>query len=338
MTGPLMKNFIDLVRNSDPTRANDFRGCILETPKARSDRLALHKVEALKLYGKENRAFKVMQEQQKKARAARLAEREKRNAERERLHREAKARAACAGAYMTETKVHCVNKKNIELQSDAYLKSKVKTLEGEVQALSSRNQSLQSGIEAMKLELASIKQINTDLSEKRSTNSALDDNGVKSILTRICLDSQYEPTPEEALQCVTALHGDRLFVLPSGWESAKKAEHFHNGRRLLTLLMRLATSYYEAMVEGGDVQARRVFTVSEYAGKESETIMNSRALMKARTWSYQNREIPMVRHLKIGVSTDTSLSIRVYFEYLPDLKRIVIGWCGEHRPVPGITS
>lgn len=46
----------------------------------------------------------------------------------------------------------------------------------------------------------------------------------------------------------------------------------------------------------------------------------------------------MVRHLKIGVSTDRRLSIRVYFEYLPDLNKIVIGWCGEHRPVPGVTS
>lgn len=84
--------------------------------------------------------------------------------------------------------------------------------------------------------------------------------------------------------------------------------------------------------------ARRVFTSSEYAGRESDTIMQTKSLMRARTWRFQNRDIPMVRHLKIGVSTDTRHSIRVYFEYLSDLNKIVIGWCGEHRPVPGVTS
>lgn len=337
MSDLFLSRFVEQVRENESTKANGYKGNILETPKAKSDRLSQHQVIALKLYFQAKREKEAKEEKQKAALAQRQALKAQKHAEREKLHQQAKAKAACAGAYSKETMKPVVTK-NVAVESTACLKSKIHTLEGEIQALSTRNETLQSGIEAMKLELDSIKQINADLSEKRSTSGALDNNEVKNVLSRICLDNQYEPTPEEALRCVTALHGDRLHVLPSGWDSAKKADHFHNGRRLLTLLMRLATSYYETMLEGGDVQARRVFTVSEYAGKESETIMNSRALMKARTWSYQNREIPMVRHLKIGVSTDTSLSIRVYFEYLPDLKRIVIGWCGEHRPVPGITS
>lgn len=188
----------------------------------------------------------------------------------------------------------------------------------------------------MKLETNSLKQLNSDLSEKRG--NVLDAEAVKGILSRLCLDAQYEPTPEEALQCVTALHGDSVHVLPSAWESARKVDYYGNGRRLLSLLMKLATAYADAMAEGGDVMARRVFTSSEYAGRESETIMQTKSLMRARTWRFQNRDIPMVRHLKIGVSTDRRLSIRVYFEYLPDLNKIVIGWCGEHRPVPGVTS
>ena len=102
--------------------------------------------------------------------------------------------------------------------------------------------------------------------------------------------------------------------------------------------MRLATTYVDAMAEGGDVMARRVFTSSEYASRESYTVMQNKSLMRARTWRFQNRDIPMVRHLKIGVTTDTRHSIRVYFEYISDLNKIVIGWCGEHRPVPGVTS
>ena len=188
----------------------------------------------------------------------------------------------------------------------------------------------------MKLETDSLKQRNSDLSEKRG--NVLDEEAVKGILSKLCLDAQYEPTPEEALQCVAALHGDRVHVLPSAWESARKVNYYGNGRRLLSLLMKLATTYVDAMAEGGDVMARRVFTASEYAGRESYTIMQNRSLMRARTWRFQNRDIPMVRHLKIGVSTDTRHSIRVYFEFLSDLNKIVIGWCGEHRPVPGVTS
>lgn len=172
----------------------------------------------------------------------------------------------------------------------------------------------------------------------RRGGNVLDEEAVKGILSRLCLDAQYEPTPEEALQCVAALHGNRVHVLPSAWESARKVNYYGNGRRLLSLLMKLATTYVDAMAEGGDVMARRVFTSSEYAGRESYTVMQNKSLMRARTWRFQNRDIPMVRHLKIGVSTDTRHSIRVYFEFLSDLNKIVIGWCGEHRPVPGVTS
>ena len=51
----------------------------------------------------------------------------------------------------------------------------------------------------MKLETDSLKQRNSDLSEKRG--NVLDEEAVKGILSRLCLDAQYEPTPEEALQC-----------------------------------------------------------------------------------------------------------------------------------------
>ena len=329
-------NNVQQVRENDPTRVTGFVANILETPIAKEERLRAHRVSALKLYHAACLKDKAQREAQEAADAVRAASKAKREVERNRRHQEAKAKAARAGAFHPHSAKTEASSPAIQQLDSERLVERVRTLEGEIDHLSGRNAELESRIEAMKLETDSLKQLNSDLSEKRG--NVLDEEAVKGILSRLCLDAQYEPTPEEALQCVAALHGDRVHVLPSAWESARKVNYYGNGRRLLSLLMKLATTYVDAMVEGGDVMARRVFTASEYAGRESYTIMQNRSLMRARTWRFQNRDIPMVRHLKIGVSTDTRHSIRVYFEFLSDLNKIVIGWCGEHRPVPGVTS
>ena len=329
MPNPQYNKFLKQIRDNDPTRENGFMANILETPKAKEERLRAHRFSALKLYHEECLREKAQREAQEAANAVRAESKARRDAERSRCSQEAKAKAARAGVFHLESS-------KIEAACPARQLGSDSLSEREVDHLSGRNAELESRIEAMKLETDSLKQRNSDLSEKRG--NVLDEEAVKGILSKLCLDAQYEPTPEEALQCVAALHGDRVHVLPSAWESARKVNYYGNGRRLLSLLMKLATTYVDAMAEGGDVMARRVFTASEYAGRESYTIMQNRSLMRARTWRFQNRDIPMVRHLKIGVSTDRRLSIRVYFEYLPDLNKIVIGWCGEHRPVPGVTS
>lgn len=335
MPNPQYNKFLRQIRDNDPTRENGFKANILETPKAKEERLRAHRFSALKLYYEECLREKAQREAQEAADAVRASSKARREAERSRCRQEAKEKAARAGVFhpvSSKIEAACPARQS---GSDS-LSERVRTLEGEIDHLSERNAELESRIEAMKLETDSLKQLNSDLSEKRG--NVLDEEAVKGILSRLCLDAQYEPTPEETLQCVAALHGDRVHVLPSAWESARKVNYYGNGRRLLSLLMRLATAYVDAMAEGGDVMARRVFTSSEYAGRESDTIMQNRSLMRARTWRFQNRDIPMVRHLKIGVSTDTRLSIRIYFEYLSDFNKVVIGWCGEHRPVPGVTS
>lgn len=322
MPNPHYNKFLKQIRDNDPTRENGFVANILETPKAKEERLRAHRFSALKLYHEECLREKAQREAQEAANAVRAESKARRDA----------ARAGVFHLESSKIEAACPAR---QFGSDS-LSERVRTLEGEIDHLSGRNAELESRIEAMKLETDSLKQRNSDLSEKRG--NLLDEEAVKGILSRLCLDAQYEPTPEDALQCVAALHGDRVHVLPSAWESARKVNYYGNGRRLLSLLMRLATTYVDAMAEGGDVMARRVFTSSEYASRESYTIMQNKSLMRARTWRFQNRDIPMVRHLKIGVTTDTRHSIRVYFEYISDLNKIVIGWCGEHRPVPGVTS
>ncbi len=43
----------------------------------------------------------------------------------------------------------------------------------------------------------------------------------------------------------------------------------------------------------------------------------------------------MEQHLKIGVAADTSKTLRCYFAWLAEERRLVIGYCGEHLPVSG---
>ena len=41
----------------------------------------------------------------------------------------------------------------------------------------------------------------------------------------------------------------------------------------------------------------------------------------------------MEQHLKIGIAADTSRTLRCYFAWLADERKLVIGHCGEHLPV-----
>lgn len=328
------------IRASDPTAKNGFRANVLETPKAIRDRRTQHRVEALKIRREKTEAQMLqfflndMRELEKVAKAERRAEKFK----------EAKRRASEAGVYVPKEQRH-KTVKPVEKQSAKpedtirALEVRIETLDGTVAELTRDNVALRGELSTLKHERDSLIELNTNLSEIRSTQTEpMTCHEVRDVLTKMCVDGQYQPTPEEALKCVSGLYGDRVHILDAAWESARKLGYYANGRRLLSLLMRLVTSYIDAMREGGDGLAKHVFTTSEFSTRESDTVMRSKAHVKARTWTYQNRELTMQRHLKIGVSTDTKLAIRVYFDYLPDLNRVVIGWCGEHLPVPGITS
>lgn len=318
--------------NSTITLAN-----VLETPRAAEYRKSQRQVEALKIRSEKKRE-RELQQFMCEVRAQEKAEKNRQRAERQ---KKAKRLASKAGVYVPKDKreqAPQVTKQTTQEELTA-LNSQIKTLEGTVSELSAENTLLRSAIVTMQHERESLVALNTSLSELKAPSvECLVSSRATNILTKICIDAQYQPTPEETLLCVTALYGNRVHVLDTAWESARKSAYYANGRRLLSLLMRLVTSYIDAMREGGDGLAKHVFTTSEFSTRESDTVMRSKAHVKARTWTYQNRELTMQRHLKIGVSTDTKLAIRVYFDYLPDLNRVVIGWCGEHLPVPGITS
>lgn len=144
-----------------------------------------------------------------------------------------------------------------------------------------------------------------------------------------------EPTALQCLDAIEKAYGERCIVLDSARTSAKRMNRFECGRELLSLLIRLVTTYRDQVKDGGDSKARGVFGKSEYAAKESEGVMASPTLRRRRTFAYDGEEIEMFRHLKIGVDDDVTSTIRVHFHWDAERGKIVIGYCGEHLPVVG---
>lgn len=141
------------------------------------------------------------------------------------------------------------------------------------------------------------------------------------------------PEPEECLELIESVYGDRCEILDTAKRSAKESNQFGQNRQLLDLLIRLVTQYRAVLLEKGDSEARKVFGKNEFAAKESETVMGSPTLRRAREFEYQGAMVEMFRHLKIGVADDLIKTIRVHFHWDNQRQKIVIGYCGKHLPV-----
>lgn len=152
-------------------------------------------------------------------------------------------------------------------------------------------------------------------------------------LAQLVVNANRRIALSDALEIAEGVLPDRLTVLPSAYESARKLDGVSKrGNRLLTLLLKLGTEYFDVLVEKGDAEARKIFTPSEYAACESDTAAGGH-LGRRREFVINGEAVRMEQHLKIGVSSDTSLTLRCYFVWKADARRFVIGYCGEHLPV-----
>lgn len=142
-----------------------------------------------------------------------------------------------------------------------------------------------------------------------------------------------QPSPKECLEAIQQAYPSRVTVLESAYDTAGEHARFDAGRRLLRLLMTLCTDYIDKIEAGGDNAARKCFTVDEYAATESESTQANTDMRRKRTFTHDDRPIEMYRHLRVGKADDERKSIRVYFEWLPVEKKIVIGHCGKHLPI-----
>lgn len=208
-----------------------------------------------------------------------------------------------------------------------------------VELLERTNDSLEKEVQQLRLDLDEREE---ELSKERRTvgalkeqlrnsgayTSAIDGERLLTMLSRADV-----PEPDECLELIEAVYGDRCEVLDTAKRSAKESNQFAQSRQLLDLLIRLVTQYRTVLLEKGDSEARKVFGKNEFAAKESETVMGSPALRRARAFEYQGAPVEMFRHLKIGTADNLMKTIRVHFHWDNHRQKIILGYCGKHLPV-----
>lgn len=139
--------------------------------------------------------------------------------------------------------------------------------------------------------------------------------------------------PSEYLKLAEIISNGNLTIHPDTYKHIQESDkYFKQKDRFAQLIFKLAFDYRKLFFESGDTSARKVFSTSEYAAQESDTTTSTenKRIQSVRTVVYNGKEITMRQHLKIGVGTDASQCIRIYFFPDPEKKKIVIGYCGPH--------
>ena len=139
-------------------------------------------------------------------------------------------------------------------------------------------------------------------------------------------------TPELCLRIIEQIYQDKVIILESAFDTAKKAIGFKNTQKLFEYLSRLVTEYVDMVKNGGDSKAKTLFG-DAYSANESETVERTPKLAKLRTFKYQDNDIQMFKHLRFGTSRNPEETLRVHFHWDAHNDIIVIGYCGEHLPV-----
>lgn len=219
-----------------------------------------------------------------------------------------------------------------ELQKvQADYESSVRLLEEEVELRQAREQRLDEALEAAWSANQRADSLQRAEVQVRAAAGGLSRAQREALLAAVAGRS---PRPEQCLHILACLHGERVEILDSAWASARDAAPFKYGERLLGHLISLATAYWERVAEGGDAVAREVFGDKVFAAKESKTAMNNERARRERTVVFKGKTYVMWRHLKIGTKDAAEESIRVYFDWIADERKILIGHCGEHLYLP----
>lgn len=223
----------------------------------------------------------------------------------------------------------------------------VKDLEQLIEIAEEEQRRFKSEIDGLRSDLNRLEQENSDLKSQAHADAEeisllrslakvrSHDSVPRESLAKIVefMGSADFPRPEQCLELIKLAYGDHCVILDSAWQSASKMNGFRHGRQLLDLLRRLVVDYRQALQEGGDAEAKRVFGKNEFAAKESETVMKNAEMKRQREFEYEGKAVPMFKHLKIGVDDDETKTIRVHFHWDSKAEKIVIGHCGRHLKV-----
>lgn len=139
------------------------------------------------------------------------------------------------------------------------------------------------------------------------------------------------PSLQQAVELISTFYSDRIVFLETAKRSAKESDRggFHEGAKAYELLQKLATEYWQHLVDGkSDQQAKSVFGQNAYAANEASALSSDGK--RRRTFSYRGRDILMEKHLKHGVKDSLAETLRVHFEWLAQEKKLIVGHCGKH--------
>lgn len=135
------------------------------------------------------------------------------------------------------------------------------------------------------------------------------------------------------LKFIQSTASDRIVVTQKAIDSAKEVNSiFKRTDKLLELICKLAGSYYDTVVSNKDADGRDIFGSGSFSSHESNTINNSTnpQFLVDRTLKIAGKTIRLEKHLKIGTDSNNAYTLRIYFYFNPDDKKIYIGYCGKH--------
>lgn len=215
----------------------------------------------------------------------------------------------------------------IAVNQETQFKADIDRIELEKLQLEESKDVLENELSSAKWKIDSLKR---QLQGVGYSSSSLDTTELFSVACRVD-----EPMPNECITIIESVLGDKVTFLDSAVDSAKRSTNFKRGRVLLDMLRKLVVEYLPLYLEGGDNKARFVFTNKQYAANESETVVNNPELAKTREFIYKGSVVHMWQHLKVGIADNPDHTIRVHFLVDKEAGKVVIGYCGEHLPLPG---
>ena len=133
-------------------------------------------------------------------------------------------------------------------------------------------------------------------------------------------------TPVELLKLLKALYPDRVDILDSAYISAKEDQASIPETSLYQRMTALLTEGLDIVRETGQIIDCKDVVPGEVAVQESDTVRNSAKLRSMRHFTYKGSKRAFYSHFRLNSVC------RVYFDYIPEERRIVVAYVGRHLP------
>ena len=217
------------------------------------------------------------------------------------------------------------NHKDAKIQE---LMAQVKQLELENKQITKEKNTLEHKKNELTTAMAYEREELNRIKGKKLTDSIPDD--IRQLLVK-SVSSPQECEIEELLKAVSVMFSDSVCVLDSAYKSARESA-FQNKATIWELLLTLCSKYLPLINEGcADAEARKVFPVKSFAAKESQRTESNKITATQRQGIYNGQSYQFNKHLRVGCSLKSELTVRIHFEVINNV--LVIQHCGTHMPL-----